>query len=189
MTPQGPLSSLPLHYLLTFRTYGTWLPGDARGWHRRGDHGEHRPPSFPLADWAARRMKFRPVWFSERERCIVYDAIVATCAWRAYELHAHTVQRNHVHAVVSTRVAPSFVLGDLKRYATRALRTHGLRVGRLVWATHGSTRFLPDDRAVHRAVRYVLDDHHRPLAPTVGYGCPDSTMRSLRSTTAPTDSP
>ena len=27
----------PLAYFLTWTTYGTWLPGDERGWNRKGE--------------------------------------------------------------------------------------------------------------------------------------------------------
>ena len=41
------LTRLPLAWHLIWNTYGTWLPGDARGWNRRGDPRRH-PPSPPL---------------------------------------------------------------------------------------------------------------------------------------------
>jgi hypothetical protein len=33
----------PLAYFLTWTTYGTWLPGDERGWVERP--GQFRPPT------------------------------------------------------------------------------------------------------------------------------------------------
>ena len=33
----------PLAFLLTWTTYGTWSPGDERGWNRKGKPGAHLP--------------------------------------------------------------------------------------------------------------------------------------------------
>ena len=46
-----------LAYFLTWTTYGTWLPGDARGWVNRHPQGDNviAPPS-PALEWHARRL-------------------------------------------------------------------------------------------------------------------------------------
>jgi hypothetical protein len=46
----------PLAYFLTWTTYGTWLPGDERGWNRKGGPAP-QPPNPLLVALARSRMK------------------------------------------------------------------------------------------------------------------------------------
>jgi REP element-mobilizing transposase RayT len=70
---------------------------------------------------------------------------------------------NHVHLVVVAGEAlpTGKVIGDFKAYSTRRLNAEFGRRGRW-WTERGSGRLLPDDRAVGRAVAYVLSQE-RPL--------------------------
>ena len=57
MSTHAPLNAGdPLAYFLTLTTYGTWLPGDDRGWHRKGEP-EVQPPNPFLVEMARSRMK------------------------------------------------------------------------------------------------------------------------------------
>ena len=49
----------PIAYFITWTTYGTWLAGDERGWHRWGE-GDVQPPSELFVEMAAAEMKERP---------------------------------------------------------------------------------------------------------------------------------
>ncbi len=42
--PNEPTMPDPLAYYLTWPTYGTWLPGDERGWVKRGAACSRRIP-------------------------------------------------------------------------------------------------------------------------------------------------
>ena len=156
----------PDDYHLTLRTYGTWLPGDDRGWRRHGDSGPARPPSPALRAWCERAMVAPPLYLTAQQRRVVEAAVRETCAHRGYTIHALAVQRSHVHVVVRATRAPEVVMADLKRWATRALRRDGLPRAQPVWAEHGSTRYLLSPQRRGRAERYAGDDHHRP-APRV----------------------
>ena len=46
----------PLAYFITWTTYGTWLPGDSRGWWQRGD-GELHSPNELFREMAVSAMK------------------------------------------------------------------------------------------------------------------------------------
>ena len=49
----------PIAYFLTWTSYGTWLPGDDRGWNRKGDEANLHPD--PLGhDSAGSRLKEAP---------------------------------------------------------------------------------------------------------------------------------
>ncbi|MFO0606735.1 MAG: hypothetical protein U0324_26415 [Polyangiales bacterium] len=151
----------PDDYHLTLRTYGTWLPGDDRGWRRHGDTGPARAPSPALRAWCARQMVAPPLYLNARQRRVVEAAVRETCAHRGYALDAVTVRPAHVHVVLRAARTPEFVMGDLKRWATRALRKDGLPPEQPVWAEHGSTRHLLSPQRRGRAERYAHDDHHR----------------------------
>ncbi len=56
-------------YFITWTTYGTWLPGDARGWRHK-----HRGPqiSKPLLErWSRAQMKGEVVLLRPADRCAV----------------------------------------------------------------------------------------------------------------------
>ena len=59
---------------ITTTSYGSWLPGDVRGYM---ENGELLPSTPPLASYAARRMKNPPVLFSDDDADALHDAIVA----------------------------------------------------------------------------------------------------------------
>ena len=151
----------PLGYLLTWTTYGTWLPGDDRGSisHASNRPGDGRAPSDPrLRDAVLRDMRDVPLILSPPMRDVVTTTIRAHSEVRAWPLLAVNVRSNHAHAVVSAHAKPVVVLTQFKSWCTRRLREAGLvEPGRTVWTRHGSTRYLWDDRALHDACAYVRD--------------------------------
>ena len=157
----APRPTSPSRYHLTFHTYGTWLPGDDRGWHHRGDGETPRPPSPGLHRWCAAQMDHPALQFTPRQRDVVRGAFLEHCAHRGFPVASIAVQAEHVHLVVTATVPPEALMTSLKGWATRALRRDGLPREQTVWATHGSTRRLVTHRRFDNAVHYDLDDHHR----------------------------
>src|SRR5690349_5009128 len=100
MTTTQPFSP-PLAYFLTFHPYGTWLPGDKRGWCRRGGNGERLPPAPRLEARCRERLRYPVVTLSPAWRDIVRAAITETCTHREWPLHVLVVERAHVHLVVT----------------------------------------------------------------------------------------
>ncbi len=154
-------NSMPLAYLLTFRTYGTWHHGDARGSVDRKYHNSFRSPKIrvtpQLVETEKTRQKSPTFIFDGRQRPVVETAILEVCKSRTYTLHALNVCTNHVHAVVSADVKPEKIIEAFKSYATRGLRTRDLiSIDAKIWSRHGSTRYLWKERAVVAAIDYVL---------------------------------
>ena len=90
----------PIAYFVTWTAYGTWLPGDERGWNQKGNFETLAPN--PLAkDAAIAKMKEAPFLLSIEDRRIVNETIMAHCEIRAWDLHAVNVRSNHVHVVVT----------------------------------------------------------------------------------------
>jgi REP element-mobilizing transposase RayT len=153
--------SEPLAFFITFRCYGTWLPGDERGW---TDHpGSGRDLSLRsghpgLLAMTQDAMAHSPLVLENRHREVVGAAIRDVCTYRGWTLHALNVRTNHVHVVVSAGSAPEQVMTSLKAWSTRRLREAGLVAKEIKpWSRHGSTRYLWWDDQIEAACSYVLD--------------------------------
>lgn len=115
----------PLAYLLTFRTFGTWLHGDEResiGRDGRNYYGKPRiqpKPEFELA--IKEQMKQPPFILTKPMRRIVESAIKELCHRRGDGLSAVNVRSNHAHAVVSAHMKPERIADALKANATKML--------------------------------------------------------------------
>ena len=117
-----------MDYLVTFGTYGSHLPGDARGSFDHVRLGERRffPPKPGLEAYSRRRMK-QPAYLlaTPESRRIVLGAIREVCRFRSWSLYALHVRTNHVHGVVRADSSPSLELNGWKAYATRSLHSAG----------------------------------------------------------------
>jgi REP element-mobilizing transposase RayT len=159
--PIFEVNAFPLAYLLTFRTYGTWLHGEQKGSVGRvGTNVYGEPgitPSIPLVeDMSARRDQASTI-LSPEERRIVTAAITEVCERRGYGLRAINVRTNHAHSVVSHFSKPEKIVNDFKAYSTRALRRKWQRsTDERIWSRGASTRYLWKPRHVAAAVDYVL---------------------------------
>jgi REP element-mobilizing transposase RayT len=154
-------NEFPLAYLITFRSYGTWLHGDSGGaMNRRGRniYGTRRiPPNENLEGSDRSQLKHSPVRLDASHRGVVEEAIREVCVYRGYNLRALNIRTNHVHTVVSAQVAPELIMNGFKAYATRLLRATCI-VGTDVspWVRRGSTRYLWKPHHVERAIDYVI---------------------------------
>ena len=110
--------SQPVGYLITIRTYGTWLHYDERGSMDRKHHNHYGEPKIKPAPAFERQgrswLKHPPVTFSCEQRLAVEAAIREVCVERGYGLHAVNARTNHVHTVVSASVKPELVMNALK---------------------------------------------------------------------------
>ena len=151
--------SHPLAYLITVRTYGTWLHGDERGSvHRRSEDqvvapGSSRAKGLYKSELAMR--KGEPFVLANEQRDIVSEAIEEVCRYRNVALFGLNVRSNHFHAVPAAVVKPEQLMTAFKAYATRALRAKYGGAIEKVWARHGSTRYLWTEEQVGNAVAYV----------------------------------
>jgi len=164
-----------LAYFLTWTTYGTWLPGDSRGWvNCRPTHGEIVEAPCPALESHARGlMKDAPVVLDPKMREIADAAVREACREFSWTLHAIEVRSNHVHVVVTASDAsPGKVMGILKVRGTQALNALGRAGSRdRWWAGEGSKRILNSPASVEAAIRYVMNqDAARTKAPSSARG-------------------
>ena len=151
----------PQAYLITFRTYGTWLHGDERGSMDRRYHNRVGAPKIAKSPGLLRHeqelLKHPPVTLMPAQRQAVEAAITEVCTVRGYHLRAINVRTNHVHVAVDAATKPEPIMRSFKAYATRKLRETGLMSPEIEpWSRHGSTLYLWTEEEVEIAVQYVL---------------------------------
>ena len=150
----------PIGYFLTWATYGTWLPGDPRGWVEYR-HGWQLPDPVREVE-AAARMTERACRLHQQQRQVVEHQISTTCRQRRWRLHAVNCRSNHVHVVVSTvGTPPRKIRVTLKAWATKCLKQRFDPHREKWWAERGSIRYLNDERALEAAVTYVMEGQDR----------------------------
>jgi REP element-mobilizing transposase RayT len=157
----------PIAYFLTWRAYGTWLPGDERGW-VDAVHNVYRSeiPAHNAARLRRSRTRMRGgrVEFDGRARNLISSTIQDHGRLRKWEIYALAVQTNHVHVVVqASPIGPERMMSELKAWCSRRLRASGcFPSDARVWARHGSTRYLWDDESLNAATAYVLEGQDVP---------------------------
>ncbi len=159
---RGMSNADPIAFFFTWSTYGTWLPGDARGWveYRKG----FQLPNPILELEAKARMTASACRLSSAERSAVQLQMHDTCQRRGWILYAVNCRSNHIHLVTSAHNAPKFMRAHLKGWCTRCLdeqqRLRGVSGASLRtewWAERGSIRWLFDEVSLEAAIQYVLD--------------------------------
>ena len=150
----------PLAFFLTWTTYGSWMPGDARGW--ADDRGAIREPNARLTRVAAGLMRGPSVVLTFAQRDTVVRVIHEHCNFRGWTLHAATCRTTHVHVVVSAAVrTPDAVLGSIKARCSRQLSQED-DGPRTWWTRGGSMRQIYDMRALENVVTYVVECQDKP---------------------------
>jgi REP element-mobilizing transposase RayT len=150
---------IPFGYLITFRSYGTWLHGEGGSIdHFHNIYGTPKlPPNQKRKKYNQRLLKQPPVKLTAARRAAVLAAVKETCEIRKWELWASNIRSNHVHAVVSANCKPRKILSALKANATRKMREAGCWDSeRSPWVFRGSKRYLWTEKDLDNAIAYVL---------------------------------
>ena len=157
----------PIAYLITFRTYGTWLAGDERGsidkYHNKFG-GPRSLPSQLRERLHSDRLKSPPFLLNAKCRTLVESAIQEVCDFRGWSLIALSVRTNHAHVVSSGNAPSSKMLNDFKSYSTRRMREHGeWNFDHSPWVDKGSRRNLWTEDHVYSAKNYFILGQGGPL--------------------------
>ncbi len=155
-------------WFFTWRTYGTWLPGE-EGFvgayesitgERRSENVPGRPagPSIPvLTAYVKTILKQAPVYLEEVHAKELLRQMFETANIRGWRIDAVAILATHVHVVfgVPGDPKPSGMLRDWKSYGSRALNRE---FGRQEWwADRGSKRALDTESSWIGAICYVRD--------------------------------
>lgn len=172
------------YWFLTNTCYGTWLPGDSRGF--VGHVWEHIEEDDPAdlrvshnsagADYdkdmpglereSRARMLGEPTYLTESQARMVVEQFQETARFRKWELIAAAVMFNHFHILVGVEgdPDPGKLLGDFKSWASRRLNEHfGTRDPGHWWTSCGSKRKVCDTAGVIAVARYILFRQSDPL--------------------------
>jgi REP element-mobilizing transposase RayT len=167
------------HWPITWTCYGTWLPGDARGFvgnvrDANGKQVVHNIPGTPydadiptLEASVRQHMTGPSVNLNQRDARAMIAQYQETAQIRDWSLHAASVMYNHTHVVISVQDDPDphSILETLKSWATRALKKiRPLPPNGAFWTAKGSKRKLSDEMALRAGVIYVVRKQPNPLA-------------------------
>ena len=154
--------------LVTWTTYGTWLPGDERGFVSRvpRDDGSHELHNLPgerydaddpqLRNSAVEHMAGEPVHLTPEQASVALGAIAGACERYGMETLAVAVMRDHVHVLCQTDRVGSELLQLLKGNASRELNKKlDLADSPRWWTKSGSTRFIKSRSDLTAAIEYV----------------------------------
>ncbi len=160
------------YWFLSWTTYGSRLPGDARGfvsnvWSEFGPEVRHNIPGTPfdadipaLERYARSQLKCPAIFLNQEQAELLLDQFIETANYRSWQLLATAIMANHCHIVVGVPgdPDPKTLLGDFKSYGSRKLNSHWQTpVSDTWWTESGSKRRLKYESSVYAAVRYVID--------------------------------
>ena len=150
----------PVAYFITWTTYGTWLPGDERGWHQWGKSGT-LPPNQSFRKTAKSKMKETEFVMSRDDRDVVENTIGRHCDIRNWRLHTANARSNHVHVVVTAPgYDPKTVRDQFKAWCTRKLKPLHPSRSRF-WTEGGSCRWINHEDDLEAAITYAGDVQDR----------------------------
>jgi REP element-mobilizing transposase RayT len=164
-------------WFLTWTTYGTWLPGDERGFVSpkfEGDEPERRNNVLhspydagrpELRSLALAKLVGDPVFFDEGKAVVLQGQFEETAAHRGWVIVIGAVMTSHVHLVVgvSGDPEPSVLMRDFKSYGSRALnRRYAKPESGTWWTEQGSKRKVKNQQHFEAVVNYVLKQE-KPL--------------------------
>ncbi len=180
----------PLAYYLTWVTYGTWLPGDERGWVKCGRGLQPPDPIRKLE--AGARMTEDACRLDPEQRKLVEKTVADHCRIRGWELFEVNCRSNHIHVVVAADIKPEAVRSQLKAWTTRKLKElerhrrgiltrsasegtpiltrsasegevpRGDNIRENWWAERGSRRYINDADSLEAVIQYVRDGQDDP---------------------------
>jgi hypothetical protein len=159
------------HWLVTINTYGTWLPGDPRGFQTRRARQYVPPPprfakpgekTYDPADYrglhahADGQLDGGPTHFDERTRDDVLDELIRRINEIAIAPRILSLDHWHAHLLARFgRLDIGKTMGWLKARVTLMLRLAGWT--RPIWAKQCDMRSKETPEAAAAAYQYVLD--------------------------------
>jgi REP element-mobilizing transposase RayT len=158
-------------------TYGTWLPGDPRGFrtrhHREHIEGDYRHPP-PKGKYAARYehaknlMKRDPVYLTIEQRLLVVRLLVESLQRKNFDVPTACVTDVHFHLLARfPDHNPRHWIGIAKKESSHFAKQHDLGAEGGLWAVR--TKSLPLNDRSHQlnAAKYIFD--HRVQGGAVWY--------------------
>ena len=150
----------PLAFFITWPTYGTWLPGDDRGWVEH-QHG-WQLPNTTLEQYCRASMSEEQCILSPLERKIVLQQIVETCQYREWIHFASDCRSNHAHILIGApNTSPKKIRADIKAWCSRRLRELSRPHQENWWAERGSIRYVWTEESLATVIQYITEAQGR----------------------------
>jgi len=161
-------SDRPFALLVTWTCYGTWLPGDSRGYVsntlllERGFEPKQNTPGTPyIADDNYTRERARALqrgdtaYLSPALALVAAQALIEAAKDRGWRIVQGAIMANHVHVVVQDCPddGPT-VRRILKGTSQNALSRH-VGKNKRWWTSGGSDRYKHGEPAIRAAIEYV----------------------------------
>jgi REP element-mobilizing transposase RayT len=158
---------------ITWTTYATWLPGDARGYvgHTLDNPGDWQPrqniPGTPYAEdhertrdnakelqkWAAARLT------PELARIVAEELLNAT-AKRSWSIIRAAIMAQHCHVLVTDCPPDGPEVRRILKGTTQAALSRAVGAPRRWWTAGGSDRHKNDWLAIETCSKYIEDQEH-----------------------------
>jgi len=160
-------------WLITWTTYGSWLPGDARG-HvspvlQRDGRYEKRINT-PGVEWAggdertrkrARGLQiYETVRLDGEEAYVVAQSIAEAAMSRAWRVRRGAVMATHVHVVLEGAGGDGSAASRVVKGVSQAALSERWGASRRCWTRGGSERGLKGAAAVAAGIEYVADQEY-----------------------------
>jgi hypothetical protein len=132
---------------VTTTSHGTWLPGELRGYVRKG---QQLPGDAKLLSLSQKLLKSKPVYFSLNERDGLFDALVKACAEFQYRPSDVSIESWHLHWIMFHGDEPIQIgIGRLKTRMRQALARG------TIWTEGYCAEPLFDNAAIEQAQEYI----------------------------------
>jgi len=158
----------PFALFLTWTTYGTWLPGDPRGYvsNTLTEIGAYLPKqNTPGTDYtkddprtldrARKLQKYETVWLSAMEAEWAAEAFVEIALEKGWRILRGAVMSNHVHLLVTDCPEDGPAVRRILKGSSQAKMSDRLGHSRHWWTQGGSDRYLHDIAAIEAVDHYV----------------------------------
>ena len=138
-------------YMVTWTTYGTWLPGDKRGYVKQGKI----MPGDPKVLKASQSLqKSATVTLNLEQKVVIRRAILQEAEKIGHTIEALAVCTNHIHLVARPcKKSIDSIVSRYKNVAMFALRKDG--PVRRIWTRGFDKRFCFNEKSLNQRIEYV----------------------------------
>ena len=138
-------------YMVTWTTYGSWLPGDERGY---VENGHILPANRGIFKASKKQLKSQAVSLTKQEMKIIHQVILNEAQRIHNEILALVVCTNHVHIAIHPHSQSiDKIISRYKSITTRALWDTG-RKGR-IWTKGFDKRFCFSEEELAARIKYI----------------------------------
>ncbi|TSA53986.1 MAG: hypothetical protein D4R45_04710 [Planctomycetaceae bacterium] len=138
-------------YMVTWTTYGTWLPGDKRGYVKQGKIMLSDPKILKTSQSS---QKSATVTLDSEQKTVIHRAILQEAERIGHKIEALAVCTNHIHLVARPcEKSIESIVSRYKNVAMFALCKDG--PVRRIWTRGFDKRFCFNEKSLNQRIEYV----------------------------------